>query len=182
VNRQQSGILMTRQAVDAAIAEGVAALPHEAGGILLGFRTPNLVVITRSISVADPHSSRRSYLRRQRHAQQRMTHGRGDAPSVVGYVGEWHTHPSDVGPSQTDLRALDAVARLAHGPVALIVLAEPACGQPTIHGAVATSQAMSPALVINPVQINRAEVVITENTTASLEAEATALATRESYS
>ncbi|OHX06863.1 Mov34/MPN/PAD-1 family protein [Micromonospora sp. WMMB235] len=173
-------LLITRQTLDAMIADGMAALPHETGGILLGFRTPNLIVVTRTVTVADPQSSRRSYLRRHRQAQARMAIGRGDAPPVVGYVGEWHTHPADIGPSRTDLRALAAIARLAQGPVALVVLADPAQRLSHLHGRVAIRQDIWPVVAINPVQIEKAEVAITEDAAASLEAEATALTTRES--
>lgn len=176
----QVDILIARQALDATIADGMAALPNETGGILLGFRTPCLIVVTRTVTVADPQSSRRGYLRRYRQAQARMAIGRGDAPPVVGYVGEWHTHPADVGPSRSDLRALAAIARLSQGPVALVVLADPAQGLSHVHGRVATRQDFWPVAAINPVQIDEAEVAITEDPAASLEAEATALTTRES--
>ena len=176
----QGSILITRQAVDTTIADGTAALPHETGGILLGFRTPNLIVVTRTVTVADPRSSRHGYLRRHRQAQARMAIGRCDAPPVVGYVGEWHTHPADVGPSRTDLRALAAIARLAQGPVGLIVLADPAEGLARVHGRVAIRQDIWPVSAINPVRINEAEVAITEDTAAGLEAEATAIMTRGS--
>lgn len=173
-------ILITRQAVDVTIADGMAALPNETGGILLGFRAPRLIVVTRTVTVADPQSSRRGYLRRYRQAQGRMAIGRGDAPPVVGYVGEWHTHPADTGQSRTDLRALAAIARLTQGPVALVVLADPAQGLSHVHGRVAIRQDIWPVAAINPVQIDEAEVAITEDTAASLEAEAAALTTRES--
>lgn len=101
-------------------------------------------------------------------------------PARGGYVGEWHTHPADIGPSRTDLRALAAIARLAQGPVALVVLADPAQGLSHVYGRVAICQDIWPVAAINPVQIDEAEVAITEDTAASLEAEATALTTRES--
>lgn len=176
----QGSILITRQALDTAITDGTEALPRETGGILLGFRTPNLIVVTRPVTVADPRSSQHGYLRRHRQAQARMAIGRGDAPPVVGYVGEWHTHPADVGPSRTDLRALAGIARLVQGPVALIVLADPAKGLSHVHGRVAIRQGIWPVSAINPVRIDEAEVAITEDTAASLEAEATALTTWES--
>ncbi|MCL7455922.1 Mov34/MPN/PAD-1 family protein [Micromonospora sp. MSM11] len=173
-------ILITRQALDATIADGMAALPNETGGILLGFRTPSLIVVTRTVTVADPQSSRCGYLRRYRQAQARMAVERGDAPPVVGYVGEWHTHPADIGPSRTDLRALAAIARLTQGPVALVVLANPARGLSHVHCRVAICQDIWPVAALNPVRIDEAEVAITEDAAASLEAEAEALTTRGS--
>jgi integrative and conjugative element protein (TIGR02256 family) len=177
VNRR--GILITRQVFDTTIADGTSALPNETGGILLGFRTPELIVATRAVTVADPHSTRHDYLRRHRKAQARMAIGRGDAPPVVGYVGEWHTHPACVGPSRTDLRALAAIARLAHGPVVLIVLANPTEALAQVYGRIASCQNARPVSATNTVRIDEAEVAITEVTAASLEAEATALTTGE---
>ncbi|MGN9920721.1 Mov34/MPN/PAD-1 family protein [Micromonospora palomenae] len=174
------GILMAHSALDKAVADGTAALPQETGGILLGFRTPGLIVVTRTLTVPDPRSSRHGYLRRHRRAQTRMALGRGDAPLVVGYVGEWHTHPADVGPSLADRRALAAVARLAQGPVALVVLADPPAGPAHVHGVVAARRALWPVAAINPVEVADARVVITDDTTASLEAEAASLTQAES--
>lgn len=178
MTKHHGDILIARQALNRTIADGSAALPHETGGILLGFRAPNLIVVTRTVTVEDAHSSRHGYLRRHRQAQGRMAVGRGDAPPVVGYVGEWHTHPDDVGPSRTDLRALAAIARLARGPVALVILADPAAGPAHLYGHVAIRQDVWPIAAINPIQMGEAEVAITEETATSLEAEATALMTK----
>lgn len=168
------GILMARSAFDAAVADGTAALPKETGGILLGFRAPDLIVVTRTITVTDPHSSRHGYLRRYRRATAKMALGRGTAPPVVGYVGEWHTHPVDVGPSLTDRRALGATARLAEGPVALVVLAAPS-DLANVHGVIAARQSAWPFAIVNPVEVTDAQVRITDDTVASLEAEAAAM-------
>lgn len=173
------GILIARSAFVAAVADGTTALPRETGGILLGFRTPENIVVTRALTVPDPSSSGHGYLRHHRRAQARMALDRGDAPIVVGYVGEWHTHPADVGPSRTDLRALGATARLAEGPVGLVVLADPAHGPAHVHGVVAVCHAIWPVAAINPVDATAARVVVTDDTAASIEAEAAALTETE---
>lgn len=172
------GILITRSALDGAITDGQRGLPVETGGILLGFRTRDLVVVTRTLTVPDPISSRSGYLRHHRRAQARLVAGRGDAPPVVGYVGEWHTHPADVGPSRTDLRALEAVARLSDGPVALVVLADPATSRARVHGIVMARRPW-PVPAISPVDVVGGAVTVTDDTTDSLEAEAAALTGEE---
>ena len=101
-----------------------------------------------------------------------------DAPPVVGYVGEWHTHSADAGPSKTDLRALAATARLAEGPLALIVVAGPDAQTATVYGAVAVRQGFWPIAAINPVETNSVEVIITGDSAAGLEVEAAALTER----
>jgi integrative and conjugative element protein (TIGR02256 family) len=174
------GILIARSAFAAAVDDGKQALPRETGGILLGFRTPDDIVVTRALTVPDPNSGRSGYLRHHRRAQARMAADGGPAPAVVGYVGEWHTHPGDIGPSRTDLRALGAIARLAEGPVALVVLADPATGPAHVHGVVAVRHAIWPVAAINPVDVIRTRVVIIKDAAASLEAEAAALTEVES--
>jgi integrative and conjugative element protein (TIGR02256 family) len=173
------GILITRSALDTALADGVPALPRETGGILLGFRTPDLIVVTRALTIADPHSSRHGYLRRHHRARTRMTLDRGDAPPIVGYVGEWHTHPDDVGPSPTDRRALVAIARRARGPVALVVLADPAAGPTHIFGVIGACYALWPVAAINPVGVTDARPIITDDSATSLETEASGLTETE---
>jgi integrative and conjugative element protein (TIGR02256 family) len=180
VTERADGILIARSAVDAATADGTAALPNETGGILLGFRTPNLIVVTRALTVADPRSSRNQYTRNHRRARARMDFDRGNAPPVVGYVGEWHTHPADVGPSWIDRHALSETARLAEGPLALIVLADPSAGPAHIYGAIAARRTIWPYDFLNPVEVTDARISVTNDTAASLEAEAAALTVRRS--
>jgi integrative and conjugative element protein (TIGR02256 family) len=172
-------IFLARAALDTAVAHRTAAFPTETGGILLGFRAHDLVVVTRVHAVADPRATRFGYLRHRRRAQARMAVALSDALPVVGYVGEWHTHPADAGPSKTDLRAVGATARLAEGPVALIVLAGPDAQPATVYGAVAVRQDFWPIAAINPVEVISVEVDITDDSVASLEVEAAALTERE---
>lgn len=167
------GILVTRTAVDAAARDGRTALPRETGGILMGFRTPTAIVVTRMLTVPDPRSSRHSYLRHRRRAQAQMASADTKA-SVVGYVGEWHTHPEDQEPSRTDLRAIGETARLAGGAVALLVLAFPATGPARVHGRVAVRRGSWPIAFMDPVDFIGKGVTITDDTVVSLEAEAVA--------
>jgi integrative and conjugative element protein (TIGR02256 family) len=165
------GILITGTALDAAITDGLAALPQETGGILLGFRTPDLVVVTRALTVPDPRSSRHSYRRHRRRAQAQMAAvGINETPGI-GYVGEWHTHPADCPPSRIDIRALTATARLTTTPVALIVLAHRADQSVAVHGLTAVREPW-PVPAVSPVQLFPASPTVTDDTAASLEAEA----------
>lgn len=166
------GTLVTRTAIDSAVRDGRTALPRETGGILMGFRTPVAVVVTRMLTVPDPRSSPHSYLRRRRRAQAQMAATHTETPRVVGYVGEWHTHPEDEEPSRTDLRAIAETARLASDTVALLVLSYPATGPARVYGRVAVRRGSWPIAVMDPVDIIGKCVTITEDTAASLEAEA----------
>ena len=167
-------MLISHAALDTALDAGQQALPLETGGILLGFRTPGTIVITRALVVADPHGSHRSYLRHRHRAQSLMATASDDAPSVVGYVGEWHTHPDDAPPSHTDRRALGAIARLTAGPVALLVPAYSVTGPVRLHGLIAQTRPW-PVLAISPVHLERTDVQPVDDTPDSLEAEAATL-------
>jgi integrative and conjugative element protein (TIGR02256 family) len=172
-----AGILIARAALDATLTAGEQALPVETGGILLGFRAPGVIVITRALVVPDPRSSRHSYLLRGRRAQALMAAARTDAPAVVGYVGEWHTHPADAPPSRTDQRALGAAARLAAGAVAQLVPAFSPAGAARLYGLLAERHPW-PVPVISPVDIVPVAITVADDPPDSLEAEAAALTER----
>ena len=165
------GIVVTDTSLDAATTDGLAALPHETGGILLGFRTPDLVVVTRALTVPDPRSSRHSYRRHRRRAQALMAASGITETPGIGYVGEWHTHPADCPPSRIDIRALAATARLTTAPVALIVLAYGADRSLAVHGLTAVRESW-PVPAVSPVHVFPVNPTVTDDTAASLEAEA----------
>lgn len=116
------GVLIAQEALAAVQAAGLAALPRETGGILAGFRTQDGVVVTAAVVVPDASSSGRAYLRREGRARSALEGLRADAPPVVGYVGEWHTHPAEQPPSSTDLATLTQIAAASDDLVALLVL------------------------------------------------------------
>jgi integrative and conjugative element protein (TIGR02256 family) len=101
-----------------------AALPRETGGILLGHRVDAAVIVGQLLQVPDKEARPAKYLRRHALAQQAldrvMALERPDSP--LGYVGEWHSHPGDVGPSRQDVKELRASARQLKDAVALVVL------------------------------------------------------------
>jgi len=165
------GILLTASALHVATTDGLAALPQETGGILLGFRTSDLVVVTQALTVADPRSNRHSYQRHRQAAQAKMAAAGINKTPGIGYVGEWHTHPLDCPPSATDIRALTATARLTTTAVALIVLAHRADRSVAIHGLTAARKPC-PVPAISPVHLYLASPTVTDDDAASLEAEA----------
>lgn len=116
--------IATRALASASVA-AEDALPRETGGILLGWREPDAVVVSEMIEVVDPEASPMSYVRRHAHAEAALQRALEDAApgDPVGYVGEWHAHPAPQGPSRQDRRELRALARRTAHPVALVVLA-----------------------------------------------------------
>lgn len=167
-------VLVTREAITAAGAAGRRTLPRETGGILLGFRTPDLIVVTRALVVDDPASSGRTYLRHRRRAQALLTAARQES-GVIGYVGEWHTHPEDKPSSPTDLRALGKTARMTPSVVALLVLGYSQQEPHRLHTHVASRSGVMPIAAIDLVDVEDCVLTITDDTTESLEQEASAL-------
>jgi integrative and conjugative element protein (TIGR02256 family) len=167
--RQQ--VLVAREALDAAVEVGSAALPRETGGILLGFRIPDGLVVTRFLLVEDTGSSTHSYLLRRRPAQRQLDAVRRHAGSAVGYVGDWHTHPKDVGPSRCDVRSIAAACRDAGGPVVLIVLSYTGSKLAHTHARIASRTNPGHPL-IRSVDLNVADMDLLDATAESLEHEA----------
>lgn len=47
----------------------------------------------------------------------------------IGYLGDWHSHPADVGPSPRDLRTLDSLSRGAtHGARVIAIVRRTSAG------------------------------------------------------
>lgn len=86
--------------------------PFETGGILLGVLSDDVPWVTRVIEVPPlhPHPSRYELPEGATHAI--VAEARLGDPRL-GYVGDWHTHPGDTGPSSLDLRSLARLARWA---------------------------------------------------------------------
>lgn len=117
-----SPVVVAKEAMNVMLNAGREALPRETGGILAGFRTENQVVVTRAMVVTDSHSSRHGYLLQKTRASEELARTKEGATQVVGYVGDWHTHPADSPPSSTDITSFEAVAAAAGDLVALIVV------------------------------------------------------------
>lgn len=171
---RQDRVLVPQRALDVAIAAGQAALPRETGGIVLGFRTPEGLVVTRLLVVEDNSSSAHSYLRRHRPAQRLLDAARRQAGAVTGYVGDWHTHPLDMGPSRADARSIAAACRDASGPVTLLVLSFTATDPAHTYAQVARRTHPGHPL-LRSVNIHGAELQVIGDDPESLEREATTL-------
>jgi proteasome lid subunit RPN8/RPN11 len=86
-----------------------AAAPFETGGLILGVATSDSVWITGFTEVTTP----------ERHVSRfripaGVTHAAIDAARIadsrIGYIGDWHSHPTDAGPSTVDLSTLRDLA------------------------------------------------------------------------
>lgn len=123
------GLLRIRpDGVRAALLAADCSHPNETGGILLGWRSTDAVVVTGSLEVPDIGASPHRYRRHHGAAQAALTAALADEPAdgPVGYVGEWHVHPAHQPASWQDRREIIAISGLAPAAVTLVILA----GQP----------------------------------------------------
>lgn len=79
--------------------------PLETGGILIGVHVDGQPWITQAIEIPTPDRGRRHY-RIPAGATHAAVLGAREADFRLGYLGDWHSHPSDLGPSPTDLATL----------------------------------------------------------------------------
>ena len=117
-------LLVQQSAVATMVRTAAAALPLEAGGILVGHHEDDAIVVTHALVIRALYATRTRYTRdaveANRALQQMMgTREQGDP---AGYVGEWHSHPGSSGISSVDTRSIREVAGALDNPVALIVV------------------------------------------------------------
>lgn len=118
----RSAVFIAEEAMAAMAAAGGAALPRETGGILAGFRSGDAVVVTRALVVLDASSTDVTYELRRDHADQALADLRATTADIVGYVGDWHTHPADAPPSKLDRASFARASAAADDIVAFVVL------------------------------------------------------------
>ncbi len=119
------------------ISEGAAAdlrrhareaHPQETGGILLGVRTTGRPWITQAVEIPTPDRGRSHYRLPAGATTLAVQRARAD-DSRLGYLGEWHSHPVDVGPSPTDRATMRRLAlRSPRTGIVLIVVRRGATG------------------------------------------------------
>lgn len=110
--------------------EAANHLPRETGGILLGYQDNGTIVATHALVVEGQGATTNRYVRDDIRAdellQEFLDQRADDDP--IGYVGEWHSHPSPSGPSTVDHAAMRATAKVSSNPIALLVFAPGATG------------------------------------------------------
>jgi integrative and conjugative element protein (TIGR02256 family) len=109
-----------------------ASLPIETGGVLLGFWDFNisaLVLVDALPAPSDSVANQESFVRGTAGLLEKIAEVQRCTAGIVGYVGEWHSHPKGVRaqPSTDDLAQLATLAaRMAEDgmPVASLIVGE----------------------------------------------------------
>jgi integrative and conjugative element protein (TIGR02256 family) len=110
--------------LDEGIRAAHAALPNETGGILVGWYRGDVIQVERFVVVPDQTASLMRYTRRHRAASaelEKVILAEGEG-TELGYVGEWHAHPTPALASWTDLRSLGRLAADVDDSVAMVLL------------------------------------------------------------
>jgi integrative and conjugative element protein (TIGR02256 family) len=115
-------VVIARDAYDDLVNAGADALPNETGGVLVGFRSANRVVVTRVLPVSDAASTGISFRLSVSSAQRAVDDLRPDAGAHIGFVGDWHIHPADSPPSAMDTDSLTKTGVESEDLIALVVL------------------------------------------------------------
>jgi hypothetical protein len=97
---------------------------REVGGLLLGFRLDSTVHVEDIRPVCDPGATRTRFVLREKQRDDVLARYRVCLPpgSPVGYVGTWHSHLGDSGPSLLDRKTFQREIWSASDILALIVL------------------------------------------------------------
>jgi integrative and conjugative element protein (TIGR02256 family) len=98
---------------------------REVGGVLIGFRAGEDVHVEDVVPVDDASSTGTRFRLRSGPREEAIANYLSRRPkgSMLGYVGTWHSHLADVGPSLTDRRTFHRELWSARDVVALVVVA-----------------------------------------------------------
>lgn len=85
------------------------AHPNETGGILVGVHLDGHPWVTTAIEI-ESHDRGRHHYKIPAGQTQPAVRAARQTDHRLGYLGDWHTHPHDVGPSPTDLATLGVIS------------------------------------------------------------------------
>ena len=102
-------LLVSESAHAAMIAAAARAHPDETGGVLVGVQSNGQPWATHAVEISSPNSGRHRYEIPSSTTQPAVREARRFDPRL-GYLGDWHSHPVDVGPSPTDFTSLELVS------------------------------------------------------------------------
>lgn len=103
-----------------------SAVPRETGGLLLGWwdtrDAAEVIIVRHAIEVPDSRATPTSWVRRPRAAQAELSRALTDLDHpLLGYVGDWHSHPDAHMTSGRDRASLLNASLQYEHPVLLLI-------------------------------------------------------------
>jgi proteasome lid subunit RPN8/RPN11 len=109
-------------AIEVIATAAAAAHPRETGGLLLGWWDADRIVVRHAVEVPDPAATTNSWSRDEPRAQAVLDAFVGEHKHPwLGYVGDWHSHPTACGASSQDITVIRRASRQYSEPLALLV-------------------------------------------------------------
>ena len=105
----QPVLLIAEEAVASLNGAAARSHPDETGGILVGVYVDGNPWVTQAIELPSPDRGRNHYRILGGTTQPAVKAAR-EGDSRLGYLGDWHSHPADSGPSPTDLASLALIS------------------------------------------------------------------------
>jgi proteasome lid subunit RPN8/RPN11 len=114
-------VLLAETANSVMISSAAAAHPGECGGILLGVHQGRRPWVTHVLAIPSARVSP-SHYELPIGVTQPLVDCARCVDNRLGYIGEWHSHPANVGPSLTDGRTMRGLPKHRHeSPILLLV-------------------------------------------------------------
>ncbi|WP_104126703.1 Mov34/MPN/PAD-1 family protein [Cryobacterium sp. Y57] len=122
--RAEAKVDISADVIKALSNAATTALPYETGGLLIGWRDGENVVVRAWIQLGTPNPRTNRFDIDAKKATKVLKHHlRMTSNPLEGYVGAWHTHPALAPPSGTDIETFGASAAATSAPLAFVVLA-----------------------------------------------------------
>lgn len=134
--------------VQAHIMERVRdALPNETGGVLIGCHIDERPIVTQAPEHDDPDATPCTFRLPEGETKALVEIARA-TDERLGYLGDWHSHPSGAGPSDLDTAAMLSAARESGQDRPLLLLAVPGeNGTVDLMAYVTTPAGLTPATI-----------------------------------
>jgi len=102
-------IFVTERVIDNLYEHSRKYHPKETGGILMGVYVKDIPWVTHVVRIDSPFSSK-LYYRIPSNVRPKFIQQVKYRDSRIGYLGEWHSHPRNIGPSPLDLLTIIKIA------------------------------------------------------------------------
>lgn len=112
-------VLISELAESCIVEAAVGAHPTEVGGILVGVMAGLSPWIAHAL-VIPPETPQPNHYLIPAGVTQPLVDCVRRVDRRLGYLGDWHVHPADVGPSRTDLKTMRRIARVTPAPILVV--------------------------------------------------------------